>query len=103
MALVRQAIEILGQAAVKTDPSNALGQALLKSIQNLAKHAPAGQAQAPGTVEPQALRNIAAQAKQQAPLQALMRNLGGGGQGGAPPSMPPGGGAMPPGGGAPGE
>ena len=88
MALVRQAIEILGQAAVKSDPSSDLGQALLNSIQKLAKHAPAGQASAPGSVEPQALRNIASQARQQAPMQALMRNVGN-----SPMAAPPTGGA----------
>lgn len=88
MALVRQAIEILGQAATKTDPSSDMGQALLNAIQKLAKHAPAGQAAAPGSVEPQALRNIQAQAKQQAPLQALMRSMGGGPQAAAPTAGP---------------
>ena len=92
MALVRQAIQILGQAANKADPSSDLGQALLKSIQTLAKHAPAGQASAPGSVEPQALRNIASSARQQAPMQALMRSMGGGAGGpggGAPQASPP--------------
>jgi hypothetical protein len=95
MALVRQAIEILGQAAMKTDPSSDLGQTLLDTIKKLAKGAPPGQASAPGTVEPQALRNIAAQAKQQAPMQALMRSVGSG-----PMAAPPGGAGMPP---TPGE
>ncbi len=89
MALVRQAIEILGQAANKTDPSSDLGQMLLQSIQKLAKVAPAGQSGTPGSVEPQALRNIASQARQQGPMQALLRSIGPGAQA-APPSATPG-------------
>ncbi len=76
VALVQQAIKILGQAVQKSDPSSDLGQTILTCIQKLAKDAPAGQGAAPGGIENQALRNLQAQAKQQAPLMALNRMAG---------------------------
>ena len=86
MALVQQAIEVLKQAAAKADPSGDLGQAVIKSLGALAKHAPAHQA-APD-VGNTALNNIAETNRRNAMLQAVQRQQaqgGGAAGGGAPP------------------
>jgi hypothetical protein len=73
MALVQQAVKILQEAASKCDPSSDIGQSILGSVQKLAKHAPPGQG-SPG-VEMQSLRNLMQQARQQAPVQAMQRQM----------------------------
>ena len=87
MAEVAQAVKILQQAFSKVDPGGDAGHAILKAIEQLSKVAPVTKA-APG-VGQEALRNLAMQAKQQAPLEMLLRQqAGGAGQppGGAAPA-----------------
>lgn len=85
MAEVAQAVKVLQGAFGKLDPTSEAGHAVLKAIESLSKVAPVTKA-APG-VGPEALRNLVAQAQQQAPLQALLRQqaAGGGASGGAAP------------------
>ncbi len=92
LAKVRQAIAILQEAFNGTDPTGELGSAIIDSIKKLGSKAPPMQG-APG-VGMEALRNLMTQARQQAPLQALMRSQAGGGApgGGAAPGAAP----MPP-------
>lgn len=73
IAMVQEALKTLGSAAMKTDPSSQLGQTLLECIKKLAKDAPSSQAGMPGSIQPQAMRNIASQSQQQAPMMALQR------------------------------
>lgn len=88
MAEVAQAVKILQGAFGKVDPGGEAGHAILKSIEQLSKLAPVTKA-APG-VGQEALRNLAMQARQQAPLEMLLRQqAAGGGQpagGAAPPA-----------------
>lgn len=82
MAMVQQAISVLKQAVAKSDPSSDLGQAILKSIESLGKHAPPQQA-APGPGNT-ALANIAEENKRNSMLQMLQRQQGAQGAAQAP-------------------
>lgn len=87
MAKVASAVKILQDAFSGVDPASDVGHAILKSIEQLSKVAPVTKA-APG-VGHEALRNIATQARQTAPLEMLLRQqaAGAGGQpGGAAPA-----------------
>lgn len=85
---VRQAISILQEAFGDTDPTSDLGQDILDTIKKLSRSAPPMQG-APG-IGREALLNLVAQARQSAPLQAVMRSMAqGGAPGGAPGMMPP--------------
>ena len=73
-----------------TDPSSELGSAILDSIKKLGSKAPPMNA-APG-VGMQALMKMMTEARQSAPLQALMRSQGSGAApaaGAAAPQAPP--------------
>lgn len=89
MAKVQAAVRVLLEASSGLDPASDGGQTVLQCIQRLSKVA--GTAPASPGVGVEALRGLAQQAGQQAPLLALLRQQqGGGGQ------PPPGGGAPPP-------
>lgn len=88
MAKVSQAVKILQDAFGGVDPASDTGHAILKSIEQLSKVAPVTQA-APG-VGQEALRGLALQARQQAPLEMLLRQQAAGA------GQPPAGGAAPP-------
>lgn len=73
MAKVRQAVSMLQQSVADLDMASPLGEAVIKSIGQLSKHAPATQAQPQG----QSLRDMLMKAQQSAPLAALQRMMGG--------------------------
>lgn len=85
LALVRNAVEVLTKAlpqlGAETDP----GQAVMKAIQSLAKHVPAGSS-TPGA-ENAAMEQFMMQRRQLAPLLAALAAQHAGG--GAPPGGPP--------------
>jgi hypothetical protein len=85
LAKVGTAVKVLQDAFQGVDPGSDAGQAILTAIKSLSKVAPVAKA-APG-IGNEALRNISTQARQQAPLEMLLRQqaAGGGQPGGAGP------------------
>lgn len=72
------AVKVLQDAFQGVDPGSDAGQAILTAIKSLSKVAPVSKA-APG-IGNEALRNIQTQARQQAPLEMLLRQQAAGGQ-----------------------
>jgi hypothetical protein len=87
IAEVRQAVSILQKSFAGLDPGSPLGEAVLKAIQGLSKHAPAQQG-APG-VGNAALANLVKQAMSSAPMASVQRSMAGAPAPAAPPSTPP--------------
>ena len=89
--MVSEAVKVLQKAFGMLDPTSEAGRAILESINKLGKVAPVSQA-APG-IGPEALRNLAQQAQQEAPLAMLLRKQMTGGVAGPPQAPAPGGAA----------
>jgi hypothetical protein len=78
---VRAAVKILQELAGTIDPASDIGKAVFDSIKKLSAHAPANKATQ--GLENTALQDIAAKAKQSAPLMGLMGGAAGIPQGGS--------------------
>lgn len=91
MAQVREAVSLLQMALPNVPIGSELHKVVLKSITDLSKSAPASEA-SPG-IQQTAIKDLAANQQQQAPLVALMRSMQGQGSmgGGGSPMPAPGG------------
>lgn len=95
LSQMREAVRLLETMLPQLPTGSEPHKAALSAITNLAKHVPAS-AEIPG-VQQTTLRNLQQSSQQSAPLQALMRSLGGAGAGaggspgapGAPPAPQP--------------
>src|SRR5258708_23586570 len=86
MSVVREAVKLLEQALPKLPTGSDPYKSVLSAIQSVSRHVTPAE-ESPG-VQKTALSNLAADAQKSAPMQALMRSLGGAGSG-ARGSWPP--------------
>ena len=96
MAKLREAVKIMQDQLPHLPQGSPIWQSLLKNIQSMGKYVGASD-EIPG-IQKSTLRELGQQAQQQAPMQALMRSLGGAGTGGPSGSGSPGAGGPQPGG-----
>lgn len=75
MAQVREAVSLLQMALPNIPMGSELHSKVLKTITDLSKSAPASEA-SPG-IQQTAIKDLAAQQQQMAPMVALMRSMGG--------------------------
>ncbi len=87
MADIRNATKMLEGALPKLGIESEAGKQVHKIIGQLAKISPAADGNT--SIDAASLRNIRSEAEQSAPMQALMRGMGGGQEGGPQAGAPP--------------